>query len=142
MGTRLREQGAHPRSRGENRCVWRRLSNDVGLIPARAGKTAARQRPWFAPGAHPRSRGENFTPRLEQGQDLGPSPLARGKRIVARFHGIDSGLIPARAGKTSQSLLPPFLTPAHPRSRGENDAAAKDPAKVRGSSPLARGKLA
>ena len=70
---------AHPRSRGENRCVqsrpsrtvgsspltrgkrrvWRRLTNDVRLIPAHAGKTGRSLHVSELKRAHPRSRGEN-----------------------------------------------------------------------------------
>ena len=50
--------------------------------------------------AHPRSRGEN--------------------RLDARPHGLNTGLIPAHAGKTSVQSTKTRLTTAHPRSRGEN----------------------
>ena len=50
------------------------------------------------------------------------------------------GLIPAHAGKTAKSLAKKPPQTAHPRSRGENTAAAAKDAAANGSSPLTRGK--
>ena len=50
------------------------------------------------------------------------------------------GLIPAHAGKTIGVLHPLGTPAAHPRSRGENLAAASYPVHALGSSPLTRGK--
>ena len=70
---------AHPRSRGENfpdrdvatavagsspltrgkQAAHDGLQDDLGLIPAHAGKTLISARSPFAARAHPRSRGEN-----------------------------------------------------------------------------------
>ena len=49
-------------------------------------------------------------------------------------------LIPAHAGKTLSRVNSSFAMRAHPRSRGENVAAASRPNDVPGSSPLTRGK--
>ena len=91
---------AHPRSRGENKrmgipmCSIRGSSPltrgklhasttcrvGPGLIPAHAGKTAARssRRSWQR--AHPRSRGENRVWGNINCQQAGSSPLTRGKQ--------------------------------------------------------------
>ena len=91
---------AHPRMRGENATVEARRVfdggssphargkqhalpvhfNDVGLIPACAGKTPARPR--FGPRAraHPRMRGENIDLIDGDKHRRGSSPHARGKR--------------------------------------------------------------
>ena len=50
---------AHPRSRGENDAVVRRLAVLPWLIPAHAGKTPEMVSRSYRPPAHPRSRGEN-----------------------------------------------------------------------------------
>ena len=50
------------------------------------------------------------------------------------------GLIPAHAGKTSPACSSTPPRRAHPRSRGENLAAATEDSTVAGSSPLTRGK--
>ena len=70
----------------------------------------------------------------------GSSPLTRGKRL--RVHGRRPGrrLIPAHAGKTGCRSSTCQPTPAHPRSRGENQIRDHDWRGPRGSSPLTRGK--
>ena len=72
-------QQAHPRSRGENSILSPALERSAGsspltrgkhdevsdtledgrLIPAHAGKTVVKRRPYIWARAHPRSRGEN-----------------------------------------------------------------------------------
>ena len=91
---------AHPRSRGENGEKWdtatprggsspltrgkrdhdRDFRRAHGLIPAHAGKTAARRPRRERPRAHPRSRGENLRVPSMTGAWTGSSPLTRGKR--------------------------------------------------------------
>ena len=114
-------RAAHPRSRGENPAmaakigsydgsspltrgkprVGRRGCPRVRLIPAHAGKTCFRRRFDRSCQAHPRSRGENPLPGLVGGFLVGSSPLTRGKRRGYVDAGVDLGLIPAHAGKTS-----------------------------------------
>ena len=132
--------GAHPRSRGENRVRRSHPSCSVGsspltrgkrdrisscryearLIPAHAGKTGRQTAYRRHESAHPRSRGENAR--------NGPSSALRG------------WLIPAHAGKTRQALVDPRAPRAHPRSRGENALMRAVAADRIGSSPLTRGK--
>ena len=112
------------------------------LIPAHAGKTAPVTwilRPRWA---HPRSRGENTPEEREYFAASGSSPLTRGKRLGGLVHGVDSGLIPAHAGKTSPTPHPAHALAAHPRSRGENVPSVNHPVNRWGSSPLTRGKRA
>ena len=136
-----RHPGAHPRSRGENDIAGEfaanfggsspltrgkregdTLSHQIqGLIPAHAGKTPRPKRPCARAPAHPRSRGENSV-RVSTGVwGRGSSPLTRGKPRMRYRATPDRGLIPAHAGKTSPSRIPPCSHTAHPRSRGEND---------------------
>ena len=70
----------------------------------------------------------------------GSSPLTRGKQAHPRPMDRSRGLIPAHAGKTNPRQAPRTRTEAHPRSRGENTAAAAKDAATNGSSPLTRGK--
>ena len=72
----------------------------------------------------------------------GSSPLTRGKLTNRIPHGLDDGLIPAHAGKTSRGSSRPVCPRAHPRSRGENAGVFLGIAWSVGSSPLTRGKLA
>ena len=151
---------AHPRSRGENFACGAAiaknvgsspltrgklagtgaLTEDLGLIPAHAGKTApivVKLRP--AP-AHPRSRGENSTRSTCAGTDAGSSPLTRGKpRSGPRARRLRR-LIPAHAGKTPGAGSRSRAFRAHPRSRGENLMPGCLIAPGVGSSPLTRGK--
>ena len=70
----------------------------------------------------------------------GSSPLTRGKHRTDSC-GLPPGrLIPAHAGKTQCSSARLSAWPAHPRSRGENDALSPVCRAARGSSPLTRGK--
>ena len=71
---------------------------------------------------------------------VGSSPLTRGKPDALAHADCRQRLIPAHAGKTAQRvrLLP--VRRAHPRSRGENKAAAGARTGETGSSPLTRGK--
>ena len=110
------------------------------LIPARAGKTRACEKPEPKRQAHPRSRGENAGMTHKQIAAAGSSPLARGKPSSTRTRTPIIGLIPARAGKTRCALPPGRRRPAHPRSRGENANGARPGGVAGGSSPLARGK--
>ena len=90
--------------------------------------------------AHPRSRGENLL-FDNTGKDLpGSSPLTRGKPAHRRRSSPAAGLIPAHAGKTRCRRVICRLTPAHPRSRGENLDAIEALVSEGGSSPLTRGK--
>ena len=131
--------GSSPLMRGKRR-VWRCLPNDVGLIPAHAGKTCLRFRTRWRMRAHPRSCGENIDADLEAVSPQGSSPLMRGKRREADAARASHRLIPAHAGKTSR---PPWaLSPAwaHPHSRGENGISFVRAIFTADSSPLMRGK--
>ena len=114
---------AHPRSRGENsharpRPDWTRGSSPLtrgkhaasvnrrmehGLIPAHAGKTSLAASPSSRRPAHPRSRGENTSRTAKSTAHGGSSPLTRGKLSRQAPSWLDTGLIPAHAGKTSRA---------------------------------------
>ena len=151
---------AHPRSRGENRGprsgrLPRRGSSPLTrgkrdhaadgdlvtrLIPAHAGKTLCGGGRGHGGGAHPRSRGENGLGVLSVVHSTGSSPLTRGKHPDDGADGGRMGLIPAHAGKTRRTRSRKSTPAAHPRSRGENDAADGLLTVGGGSSPLTRGK--
>ena len=71
---------------------------------------------------------------------MGSSPLTRGKLRGVHAWRWAVGLIPAHAGKTDLDATFGHECPAHPRSRGENEAHCLVPSGVYGSSPLTRGK--
>ena len=152
--------GAHPRSRGENvgrhrRAQWRwgsspltrgkpmqqlDLLSPVRLIPAHAGKTWKTTRTVPGSEAHPRSRGENAAGVIGTFVAGGSSPLTRGKHLACASGELFAGLIPAHAGKTRPWAGGRPWRRAHPRSRGENRRVSLRRPRVRGSSPLTRGK--
>ena len=152
--------GAHPRSRGENRLIhWpprtlvgsspltrgkhhRRdhAGRGPGLIPAHAGKTWWGRSSLACSRAHPRSRGENERRVKMSAATLGSSPLTRGKPLTRPLSPARQGLIPAHAGKTCSRRRRGWSRGAHPRSRGENWVWACPTRWTRGSSPLTRGK--
>ena len=152
--------GSSPLTRGKLPALWAFWA-DVGLIPAHAGKTRGRSKTPCAKPAHPRSRGENAAPReerdalaglipahagktqrLEKNEMLWPgsSPLTRGKRFLCQERDAAAGLIPAHAGKTAHAPTQRQPSPAHPRSRGENQGENIVNLSKQGSSPLTRGK--
>ena len=151
---------AHPRSRGENKGLLADafaragsspltrgkldgLGNHTlnrGLIPAHAGKTSRSGPGCSCHSAHPRSRGENRRLLPACVGCRGSSPLTRGKPRMGCRGRARVRLIPAHAGKTSWLAMVQRPPAAHPRSRGENVAAASRPNEVPGSSPLTRGK--
>ena len=114
---------AHPRSRGENgraprisaphtgsspltrgkRLLMVHLLDLQRLIPAHAGKTRPPGGGRTGPAAHPRSRGENWPDAVAAGIVHGSSPLTRGKLMPTQEQLDFLGLIPAHAGKTSNS---------------------------------------
>ena len=72
--------------------------------------------------------------------NAGSSPLTRGKLAPAGADSAKVGLIPAHAGKTLSRRCFRKCRRAHPRSRGENLVRRVCRRRVRGSSPLTRGK--
>ena len=69
----------------------------------------------------------------------GSSPLTRGAPHVHDSPAHTTRLIPAHAGSTKPSIMPPHRDGAHPRSRGEHDKVYGSVGAWEGSSPLTRG---
>ena len=112
-----------------------------GLIPAHAGKTAARDSQSGAVEAHPRACGENHQERRANLAVTGSSPRMRGKPALANLASQSSRLIPAHAGKTFPYGNKGTGRPAHPRACGENYTISDAVKRIAGSSPRMRGKL-
>ena len=151
--------GDHPRSRGVYPTVYdtpallpgssplargllgrRRVQGlDIRIIPARAGFTPV-VRTWLATTRdHPRSRGVYPTMTRRARSLDGSSPLARGLRARHAQGVRRGGIIPARAGFTSQTTRTHPRSPDHPRSRGVYPLLSSATVGRFGSSPLARG---
>ena len=131
--------GSSPRGRGKHGDGWHPVGLP-GLIPARAGKTAIRPRRPSSRTAHPRAGGENPPSCWSGSAGRGSSPRGRGKRPCCLELRPDSGLIPARAGKTSFGQGALLGWPAHPRAGGENLQTWGGKISRKGSSPRGRGK--
>ena len=131
--------GSSPLTRGKQGGEFR-YSNVPGLIPAHAGKTTVAPFAAMKTGAHPRSRGENAAGVPAFDFAAGSSPLTRGKLISVVRVSPSPRLIPAHAGKTTAGGRPRLVERAHPRSRGENHLYMAGQSRMRGSSPLTRGK--
>ena len=132
--------GSSPLTRGK-RDFARDELGCVGLIPAHAGKTSSSHCTKITRRAHPRSHGENSPQKSFVSGVTGSSPLTRGKRRRIDPVPETVGLIPTHAGKTSSSSCITGLSPAHPRSRGQNSSNPGTISVATGSSPLTRGKL-
>ena len=109
------------------------------IIPARAGFTP-RVPGWFACRTdHPRSRGVYRAKDTYSRYSAGSSPLARGLLKPGCVGGDNLGIIPARAGFTSEVGSVSTSERDHPRSRGVYCGQQFRPHGLLGSSPLARG---
>ena len=133
--------GSSPLARGRRRQL-RRLLAPNGLIPAGAGQTFRQGAGPRVGGAHPRWRGADLGGNSGETMALGSSPLARGRPGGVERGQWPLGLIPAGAGQTLSHALTCRGKGAHPRWRGADRSDAAVALPERGSSPLARGRLA
>ena len=115
------------------------LTDNVGIIPARAGFTTALATMRTTPSDHPRSRGVYHNPVCEAYSTGGSSPLARGLPALCGECAAYIGIIPARAGFTATASALGGRAEDHPRSRGVYPFMMVTAASTGGSSPLARG---
>ena len=133
-----RSSGSSPLARGL-RMVTVRVLRGIGIIPARAGFTAADGDADGVEEDHPRSRGVYTTMRSRLSSFTGSSPLARGLPTEMRAKILRPRIIPARAGFTMMRRRYRIPRQDHPRSRGVYARLLEGMALARGSSPLARG---
>ena len=131
--------GSSPRGRGKLPALWS-FWQDVGLIPAWAGKTLSTSPTSSQTWAHPRVGGENAEVLLRRGIATGSSPRGRGKQGEWLRCSYCQGLIPAWAGKTRGQRRSPLTARAHPRVGGENSDGLTPTLARTGSSPRGRGK--
>ena len=110
-----------------------------GIIPARAGFTRPGRGRGGRRADHPRSRGVYLEWGVNDGEEGGSSPLARGL-LGETLLGLEvDGIIPARAGFTTDGDNNDRRATDHPRSRGVYCPPAGMLMTAVGSSPLARG---
>ena len=94
--------GSPPRVRGKPRARCR-LSAEIRITPARAGKTEGRPRKDRDGQDHPRACGENRSRLGNLPRGGGSPPRVRGKRCRELETVAAAGITPARAGKTASS---------------------------------------
>ena len=131
--------GSSPRVRGKQRPKTNRLQN-IGLIPACAGKTLRVTARVYSSSAHPRVCGENTREARKLVKSSGSSPRVRGKHDTKARSLRRVRLIPACAGKTLIPRWPSWIRSAHPRVCGENAEVLETALMIAGSSPRVRGK--
>ncbi len=133
-------QGSSPPARGAQLDVWQSFGR-YGIIPACAGSTFKRGKPFRQYEDHPRLRGEHVDYAIAHGAVAGSSPPARGARTKGAGKRPASGIIPACAGSTLIETHNPRLLQDHPRLRGEHRPRTQARHLPPGSSPPARGAL-
>ena len=111
----------------------------VGIIPARAGSTAASSTSVASPQDHPRSCGEHRSSAALRSCLAGSSPLVRGAPVFDIAVRASAGIIPARAGSTERIQGLERCSGDHPRSCGEHLPIQPCQLAGAGSSPLVRG---
>ena len=130
--------GSSPPARGTP--AFHRLDDgEHRFIPARAGNTRLRGRPWILVPVHPRPRGEHIGLDEPTVTHYGSSPPARGTHLSIVRVKLDERFIPARAGNTSGTHSNCSARSVHPRPRGEHRMMRPQRPRNSGSSPPARG---
>ena len=133
--------GPSPRGRG-NRFAGRRRKQQVGSIPAWAGKpsnsTPDRNSEWV----HPRVGGETSNALDPSGVVCGPSPRGRGNPVQSGDVLNGAGSIPAWAGKPATRSSRKSRLRVHPRVGGETFVQILDFEGDDGPSPRGRGNRA
>ncbi len=109
--------GSSPLTRGGQPKVTL-LAHTMRLIPAYAGRTPEGWRSPRPPWAHPRLRGADGGFTIGAPAGPGSSPLTRGGLLLRILNPHRARLIPAYAGRTTQSHTIGPHDEAHPRLRG------------------------
>ena len=131
-------RGSSPRGRG-GLGAFALTSSVVGLIPARAGRSASHRHAGTQTGAHPRAGGAVNDRVVRRRPEGGSSPRGRGGQPPDMPTAMDKGLIPARAGRSSSAVSGRGSRRAHPRAGGAVRSRQREPREPEGSSPRGRG---
>ena len=116
--SRARSLGSPPRVRGKANLLYPPRTA-AGITPARAGKSCCGQLSRCNKRDHPRACGEKGKMEKQWLHDSGSPPRVRGK--VRQTYGIDleTGITPARAGKSNIPGVRSASMWDHPRACGE-----------------------
>ena len=136
--TRRAAQGSSPRMRGTLQTPWQHHP-EPGIIPAYAGNTMPRWRPWRKNWDHPRVCGEHAIQGRGTGAMWGSSPRMRGTPLSDRVTNRQRGIIPAYAGNTLWCRCRRVGAGDHPRVCGEHAIKPSGTPSLSGSSPRMRG---
>ncbi len=131
--------GSSPRMRGKQK-VYDHEKDIPRIIPAHAGQTLPTRGRFKSGPDHPRACGANPLTVCEPAFVSGSSPRMRGKPWCWHRFRSFSRIIPAHAGQTGISCIPPSTITDHPRACGANTHRGTIPRTFRGSSPRMRGK--
>ena len=133
-------EGSSPRGRGGHSSAGRQVQGS-GLIPARAGRSAAARSAGTTRRAHPRAGGAVQV--LGGDLDIGAGSSPRGRGGPGGIHRAHRahGLIPARAGRSRRHTSRTSRSWAHPRAGGAVSSGLTVGCAVPGSSPRGRGGL-
>ena len=160
IGKQNRDGRDHPRACGENRCTRCNRDNRrgspprmrgkplllivahsaAGITPAHAGKTLHLPFGILHRWDHPRACGENLFRIAHCLRRRGSPPRMRGKPKYGAWYGMNGGITPAHAGKTSEVGNGHLIDGDHPRACGENGKRQGGYTGLRGSPPRMRGK--
>ena len=91
-------QGSPPHVRGKVG-ILDRVTSEVGITPACAGKSCRKRRGKPRTWDHPRMCGEKDEIQKELNKHLGSPPHVRGKAAAEPFFSLNDGITPACAGK-------------------------------------------
>lgn len=130
--------GSPPRMRGAAIDVPK-ASITPRIIPACAGNRIKECSYNSSLRDHPHVCGEQSADQMAAFCNQGSSPRVRGAGIFIYFVYIYFGIIPARAGSSSNRSMTIGTSRDHPRVRGEQNAHSVRTVPVLGSSPRVRG---
>ena len=138
LSGRSRRWGSSPHTRGAPSRPAR-FHVKPRIIPAYAGSTWLRRRPYVVHSDHPRIRGEHLSCIRYLSACSGSSPHTRGARSLFEDLEQYARIIPAYAGSTSSYPTCELPRTDHPRIRGEHAKMRGFLVLARGSSPHTRG---
>ena len=107
-----------PRMRGKVR-LGAKAVGSTGITPAYAGKRLRSVKSCIRTGDHPRVCGEKTQIGQVVHPDWGSPPRMRGKEVGVSGDGLQLGITPAYAGKSSPGLSDMHANGDHPRMCGE-----------------------
>ena len=136
----VRRPGSSPRMRGAPESAAVSVAV-LRFIPAHAGSTIARSRPFLAVPVHPRACGEHDLCLSPAITPVGSSPRMRGAQGTLQAGRPRGRFIPAHAGSTSSTSRSSCNISVHPRACGEHLRGSLLALPCVGSSPRMRGAL-